>query len=282
LIVRYLPSTFAPSSGDIMKRIVAAAIAVSALGTLAHAAGPAPAQFFKAKLSGGGTFVEEGNWASTPQEGNTIYNGHSKLTVTLTASEDVQLMLDSGTVTVFAVRPPTSSITASYTSDGTSANNTGTDQGTYDFGGGVSAGAGGGTINIVNDFSPNGDGLSISLGFNEPMSGKCQDSQHGNDCGLNPALQGIPQILGGGNPSPVNGKMTVQGGGGFMSGNSGKPAVINPWSTVWNGLVCHGSMSSGWTCGFSGSRVWQKAPGYTFTQHVQMNAKISIVGNGKW
>jgi hypothetical protein len=264
------------------KFLAATTISFVGLAAAANAAGPAPAQYFKAKLSGGGTFVEEANWASPASQGPTNYKGNSKLTVTLSASQDIQLVVTDGIVSAFG--PPghgiSSAVTANYTAKGTMTDSSGSDSGTYTFGGALGSGAGG-AITIIDDFSPNGDGLGFGLNAHGQMSGECKDDKYGNNCALNPADQGDPEFFGGG-AGPNGGHMNIGAGGGFVAANSSRPADTNPLSTNWRGLVCSGSLAGGWTCSFSGSRVYKKAPGYTFTARVQMNAKISIVGNGKW
>jgi hypothetical protein len=46
-------------------------------------------------------------------------------------------------------------------------------------------------------------------------------------------------------------------------------------------MACHGNIHSTYNCTYSGSRVWTKAPGVTFTQRVQVDAKIIITGIAK-
>jgi hypothetical protein len=264
------------------KILAAATISFVGLATAANAAGPAPAQFYKAKLSGGGTFVEETNWDSPASQGPTIYKGNGKLTVHLSASQDIQLVVTDGIVSAFG--PPghgiSSAITANYAANGSMTDSSGSDSGSYTFGGAGGPSAQGG-ITIIDDFSPNGEGLGFSLFAQGQMTGECKDAKYGNNCALNPAGQGDPEFFGGGTP-PNGTHMSMAAGGGFVAANSSRPADTNPLSTNWRGLACSGSLSTGWTCGFSGSRVYKKGPGYTFTARVQMNAKISIVGNGKW
>jgi hypothetical protein len=42
--------------------------------------------------------------------------------------------------------------------------------------------------------------------------------------------------------------------------------------------TCHGSIQTGYTCAFAGTKVWNKAPGVTYTVRVQANARIVITG----
>jgi hypothetical protein len=265
-------------------RIGTTVVSAFALAAISHTATAGNAQFYRGKLTGGATFTEEGVWETTTQQGPTIYKGKSKTTLNISAQQNVEIVVIGRTVSVGdATNPqPISAITANFDSDGTMINpgGGGSDHGIFSFGGGVAAGSGTAHITVIGDFSTDGDNLSIFIGSTEPMAGTCKDDKFGNQCQLNPAGMGTPHLIDSGEP-PTRGRMALKAGGAFLSADSTPHVDPSPTSKDWKALICHGSLATGWSCGFSGSKVY-KYPGYSFTERVQMNAKISLLGSGKW
>jgi hypothetical protein len=245
---------------------------------------PAPAQTYDAKLVAGGSFVEEAKWDTT-QAHFEHDSGTGKFTVHVSASKDIQLQVIDGTVSVIDVghKPQGGTVSTNFEAEGTHiqiGQPSSNDHGTLRF---ASGGAGTATTSETNDFDLNGGNLGFTLSYQTVLSGTCADDKFGANCSENTATPGVPEILAGGNPMPLNGKMSVNGGGGFTNAPAplGQTTGMASNSAPWTGMSCHGDIKSGWTCAFAGSRVWNKAPGVSYTQRVQFNARITIVDRVK-
>jgi len=265
---------------------VSAALALGATPVITAAASSSPTYY--AKITEGGTFAEDAKWDTTGPSTGEHDKGSGQFRVTASYSADVKVMLITGSITIVDIpnAHPTGSMSGTFHAEGThtqDGDSNSSDHGTMDFAGPSGTTTGG----TLDDFDPNGDNLSMQLGYQGTMLGKCQDDKFGDKCNENTAGPGVPEQLAGGNARPTlisdpkspdagGWTMHIAGGGTFIgarshryAGSSGPP------------LTCHGSLQSGWTCSFTGSKVWTKAPGVTYTTREQFSARITIVSKAK-
>jgi hypothetical protein len=271
------------------QRRVFAAFSVAALTTVSGAMAATPTYYAKEIV--GATFVEEAKWNTTGPASGESDTGSGKYTLIASATQPVQLMVITGAVTV--VSEPhgaiTSTVTSTFQAEGTHTQDgapDSNDHGTMQFSGSTGTAHG----DVVNDFDLNGDNLSWSIGGSGVMTGKCQDDKFGDKCNENTAGPGVPEVAAGGNAPPSFNTashsgaggwvMQVGSGAGFYAGHSSQPAgatanlpILGPFPGT-----CHGSIQTGYTCAFAGTKVWNKAPGVTYTVRVQANARIVITG----
>lgn len=266
------------------QRRVFAAFSFAALTTASGAMAATPTYYAKEIV--GATFVEEAKWSTTGPASGESDTGSGKYTLIASATQPVQLLVITGAVTV--VSEPhgaiSSKVTSTFQAEGThtqEGSSDGNDHGTMQFSGSTGTAHG----DVVNDFDLNGDNLSWTIGASGVMNGKCQDDKFGDKCNENTAGPGVPEVAAGGNAPPSFNSassawvMQVGSGAGFFAGHASQPAATANLPTVgpFPG-TCHGSIQTGYTCAFAGTKVWNKGPGVTYTVRVQANARIVITG----